>query len=59
MTKDAVLCFTESIRKEIANTKNIHAVLVDLSKAFNSISLEFLLGKKTSPKLFIIFNETN
>ena len=34
---DAVLCFTESISNEVADNKIVHAVLFDLSNAFDSI----------------------
>ena len=37
-TQDALLYFTESIRKERDNKKAVHAPLLDLSKAFDSIS---------------------
>ena len=44
-TNDALLLLTESIRKQIDDKKNVLAALLDLSKAFDSISHNKLLEK--------------
>ena len=44
-TNDALLLLTESIRKQIDDKKIVHAALLDLSKAFDSISHNKLLEK--------------
>ena len=44
-TQDALLFFTETLRKKIDSQKIVHAVFLDLSKAFDSISHNLLMKK--------------
>ena len=46
--EDAVLFSTESVQQEIQDRKIVHAVLLDLSKAFDSLSHEVVLSKLKS-----------
>ena len=46
--KDVALFFTESVQQEIQDGKIIHAVLLDISKVFDSPSHEILLSKLKS-----------
>ena len=46
--EDAFLFFTESVHQEIQNGKIVHAILLVLSKAFDSLSHEILLPKLKS-----------
>ena len=46
--QDDILYFIESIQDEIENGNIVHAVLLDLSKAFNSLSHQILLKKHQS-----------
>ena len=52
-TQDALLFLMESIRKELDSKKIVHAALLDLSKAFDSIS-RFILLEKLS---YLCFDE--
>ena len=45
--------------KEIAEIKIVRSVLLDLSKAFDSISHEASLSKQNNPKVFSTFTETS
>ena len=47
-TQDALVYGTESIRNQIDSKKIVHAALLDLSKAFDSISHEVLIEKMLS-----------
>ena len=47
-TQDALVYVTESIRNQIDLKKIVHAALLDLSKAFDSISHEVLIEKMLS-----------
>ena len=47
-TQDALVYVTESIRNQIDLKKIVHAALLDLSKAFHSISHEVLIEKMLS-----------
>ena len=47
-TQDALVYVTESIRNQIDSKKIVHAALLDLSKAFDSISHEVLIEKMLS-----------
>ena len=44
-TQDALLFFTETLRKESDSQNIVHAVFLDLSKAFDSISHKLLMKK--------------
>ena len=46
--EDAALFFTESVQQEIQYGEIVHAVLLDLSKAFGSLSREILSSKLKS-----------
>ena len=46
--QDALVYVTESIRNQIDSKKIVHAALLDLSKAFDSISHEVLIEKMLS-----------
>ena len=46
--EDAVLFFTEPVQQEIQDGKIVHAVLLELSQAFDSLSHEILLSKLKS-----------
>ena len=47
-TQDALAYVTESIRNQIDSKKIVHAALLDLSKAFDSVSHEVLIEKMLS-----------
>ena len=47
-TQDALVYVTESIQNQIDSKKIVHAALLDLSKAFDSISHEVLIEKMLS-----------
>ena len=47
-TQDALVYVTENIRNQIDSKKIVHAALLDLSKAFDSISHEVLIEKMLS-----------
>ena len=47
-TQDALVYGTECIRNQIDSKKIVHAALLDLSKAFDSISHEVLIEKMLS-----------
>ena len=47
-TQDAILYFIETIQHEIAIGNIVHAVLLDLSKTFDSLSHQILLKKHQS-----------
>ena len=47
-TQDALVYVTESIRNQLDSKKIVHAALLDLSKAFDSISHEVLIEKMLS-----------
>ena len=44
-TQDAIIYFTESIRKHVDNNDSIYSVCIDLSKAFDSVSHQILMDK--------------
>ena len=48
LAQDAILYFIETIQYEIENGNNVHAVLLDLSKAFDSHSHQILLKRLQS-----------
>ena len=50
-TTDTLLYATENTTKKLDNTESTAAAFIDLSKAFDSISLELLLQKLTMLKL--------
>ena len=44
-TQDALIHFTESIRKHVDENDTIHSVCIDLSKAFHSVSHQIMMNK--------------
>ena len=51
-SQNSIPYFVETLRQEGENDNLVHAVILDLSKSFDSLSHEILLKKMKSLKIF-------